>query len=148
MSELSTTTILALHALHFMMSRGQPVSAREIARSGAFPLEQVRRVLAELQKQELIRSRPGRGYLLARAPGEIPLSDVIQAIGERRPPTAPCGGDMEACDSRASCLLAPLCRKAEQAFHETLRSFTLAELRGAPLDLPNCLAPGTRAEGS
>ncbi len=148
MSELSTATILALHALHAMMRRGRPVSVREISRTGGFPTERVRRVLAKLQQAEMIRSRPGRGYVLSRAPGEVSVRDVIAAMMEQRAPTAPCGGDMDACDSRASCVLAPLCRKTDQSFQETVRSFTLAELQGAPLDLPNCVAPGARTQAS
>jgi len=144
MRELSADTVLALHALQSMMLKGRPVSARAIARSSGSETDRIRALLARLQREDLIRSRPGRGFLLARSPGEITLLQVIQALGESRAPTAPCGGDFEACDSRASCLLAPLCRNAEQGFQETLRRFTIAELRRAPLDLPNCVAPGAR----
>jgi Rrf2 family protein len=139
MKELSAATVLALHALQAMMLKRTPVSIPEIARSSGSDVERIRPLLARLQREGLIHSRPGRGFVLARSPGEITLQQIIQAIGELRPPSAPCGGDFEACAGRASCILVPLCRKAEQDFQETLRSFTLSELRGVPLDLPNCV---------
>jgi Rrf2 family iron-sulfur cluster assembly transcriptional regulator len=142
MRELSAATVLALHALQAMMLKGTPVSIPELARSSGSAAAQIRPLLAKLQREGLIQSRPGHGFLLARSPGDITLHEIIQAIGESRPPAAPCGGDFDACDSRASCILVPLCRKAEEGFRETLRTFTLAELRGAPLDLPNCVTPG------
>ncbi|MBI3854905.1 MAG: hypothetical protein HY293_04360, partial [Planctomycetes bacterium] len=56
--------------------------------------------------------------------------------------------DYDACDSRASCILAPICRSAEKGYQEALRSFTLAELANIPLDLPNCLDPAVQAGAS
>jgi Rrf2 family protein len=140
MSELSAATVLALHALQSMMLKGRPVSVRQIARSSRTAPERIRPLLARLQREGLVLSHPGRGFVLARAPGEISLQAVIRAMDETRPPNAPCGGDVDACDSRASCILAPLCRAAARGFQETLRTFTVAELRQAPLDLPNCVA--------
>jgi Rrf2 family protein len=144
MRELSAATVLALHALQAMMLKGAPVSIRSIARSSGSDAGRIRSLLARLEREGLVRSHPGRGFVLARSPGEISLLEVVRALGDVRPPSAPCGGDMEACDSRASCILAPLCRNAERSFQETLREFTIAELRRAPLDLPNCVVPATR----
>jgi Rrf2 family protein len=148
MSELSTSTILALHALQSMMLKGAAVSAGEISRSSGFPTAQIRSILAKLQSEGMIHSRIGRGYVLTRSPGEITLSQVMEAMDEPQTPTAPCGGDFEACAARASCVLVPLCRGAAQRFQETARSFTLAELRRVPLDLPLCVVPGSRAGAS
>jgi Rrf2 family protein len=145
MRELSEATVLALHALQAMMLKGTPLSIPEMARSSGFDGARIRPLLARLQREDLVHSRPGRGFVLTRSPGEITLHEIIQAIGESKPPGAPCGGDFDACASRASCILVPLCRKAEQGFQETLRTFTLAELRGLPLDLPNCVAPVSRS---
>ncbi len=141
MRELSEATVLALHALQAMMLKRTALSIPELVRSSGFAGDRIRPLLARLQREGLIRGRPGRGFVLARSPGEITLHEIIQAIGESRPPAAPCGGDFDACESRASCILVSLCRKAEQGFQETLRTFTLAELRDGPLDLPNCVAP-------
>jgi len=141
MKELSISTVLALHALHMMARKAKPVSANEIRRASGFAMAQVKRVLKKLKNAVLVKSRSGQGYVLARAPGEISLEEVVQAQGEAQAPKAPCGGDFEACASRATCILAPLCRTAESSFQETLRSFTLADLEDLPTSLPNCVDP-------
>ncbi len=148
MKELSATVILALHALHAMMLKRNPVSIHGIGTSSGFAIKRVRQVIQKLRNSELVESRPGRGFVLSKAPGEISIQDVIRAIEEPMPPKAPCGGDFDSCASRASCILAPLCRNAGQSYQETLRSFTLAELMSAPLSIPNCLDPKIRHEAS
>lgn len=148
MRELTAATVLALHALHLMLKKNKPVTLKEIRRSSGFGIARVRPVIGKLRHAGLIRRRSGHGYMLSKAPGEISIRDVVQAVDEAKPPTSPCGGDYDACDSRASCIFAPLCRHAEQGFQETLRSFTLAELVNVPLDLPNCLDPKVRVEAS
>jgi Rrf2 family protein len=124
-----------------MAQKSKPVSVNEIRRSGGFAIAEVRRVLRRLSGAGLVESRPSCGYVLARAPGEITLLDAVHAIEKTQAPTAPCGGDFDACDSRASCILAPICRSADLGVQEALRSFTIAQLKDLPVDLPNCLDP-------
>jgi len=148
MKELSASTILALHALHLMLRKRKPVTLREIHGSSRFDSDLIRAIVGKLRKSGLIRGRSGHGYVLAKAPGEIALQDVIQAVEKPAPPTAPCGGNFEACATRASCFLAPLCQRAEEGFQGALRSFTLAELADIPVDLPNCVDPGLKSAAS
>jgi Rrf2 family protein len=145
MRGLTADMMLALHALHLMLRKRKPVTIAEIRKSSGFDFRPVRSVMAKLRLYELIRSRSGHGFVLAKAPGEITIQNVMQAIDQPQPPTSPCSGDFEACASRASCLLAPLCRSVDQGLQETLRSFTLAELMDVPLGLPNCLDPKSKA---
>lgn len=145
MRALTEATILALHSLHVMMLKNGAVSASEVSRSSGFPLHRIQQVAGKLRDAGLIRSSPGRGFVLARAPGEITIQDIVRAVDEPQPPTAPCGGDYDACASRASCILAPLCRSAEDSQQKVLRSFTLAELLGIRPDLPNCMDPKLEA---
>ena len=145
---MSPTAILALHALHLMMRRKDAVSRREIQRSSGFAGKAVHALMPRLREAGFIRTIPGRGFALAKAPGEIPLEDLLRAVVEPCVPEAPCGGDFDACDTRAACVLAPLCRQAEEEFRKTLRSFTLAELADRPPEIPNCLDPKLRAEAS
>jgi Rrf2 family protein len=148
MRELTSSAIVALHALHLMMQRNMAVTLEEIQESSGFPRELIRGVMPGLLRGNLIRRSSGRGYVLSRAPGEISLQQILEAVEEPRAPTAPCNGDFEKCDSRASCLLAPLCRSADREFVQTLRSFTLSELRDQPPGVPNCLDPRFRAEAT
>lgn len=148
MSALSPTAVLALHALHLMMRRKGPVTRCEIRKSSGFPGKSVTALMPRLREAGLIRTRAGRGYVLAKSPGEIPVGDILRAVEAPCAPAAPCGGDFASCDSRAACVLAPLCRQAEEQFRHTLRSFTLAELRNQPPGIPNCLDPKIRAQAS
>jgi Rrf2 family protein len=148
MRPLTSDTVLAIYGLHLMMRRDKPVSLGEIQRSGGFERNRIFSVLGKLRRSGLIRSQPGRGFLLAKAAGEITLENILQAVDPPSSPTAPCGGNFDACDVRGSCILAPLCRKAEQGFQETIRSFTLAELSDKAPELPLCMDPKLRAEAS
>jgi Rrf2 family protein len=148
MKELTATSVVALHAMQLMMRRNGAVTIKEIHQSSGFPLGLIRSILSKLQGGGLLRQGTRRGFSLARAPGEIALLDVVRLVDPPRAPAAPCGGDFDACASRGACLLAPLCRQAEQGFQETLRAFTLAELMNQPAGLPNCLDPKFRAEAS
>lgn len=145
MRTLTEATILALHALHLMMLKKEPVRAFEVSRTSGFPLPRIRQVARKLRKAGLIAGASGRGFTLAKGAGEISIRDIVSAVDEPEAPTAPCGGNYDACVNRASCILAPLCRSAEESHQETLRSFTLAELLGNPPDLPNCADPKLRA---
>ena len=148
MKELSRESVLALVGLHLMLRTKKPIPVKTISRSGSFALNQVRRVLHKLRKGGLIRSQSGRGFVLAKAPGEISVLDVVRTVDAAKPPTAPCGGDYDACATRATCVLAPLCQKSEEAFLDALRAFTLADLADLSVDLPNCLDPHLRTLAS
>jgi len=148
MKELSRNTVLALAALHLMVRSAKPQSVAEIGKTAHADPKQVRKVLRKLLAGGLIRGRPGQGYRLDKAPGSIRALDVVRIVDSAKAPKAPCGGDYDACDSRATCILAPLCRSAEEAFLESLRNFTLADLADARVDLPNCMDPGLRTLAS
>lgn len=148
MKELTAEAVLALHALHLMMIKTKAVSIKELQQSSGFAVDRIRPVLDKLFRADLIRNYAGGRYVLAKAPGEITVKQVVDSVSALKRPGAPCGGDFEACETRASCILAPLCRHADQGFQEALRSFTVAELMGLPPDLPNCLAPDLKTKSS
>ena len=63
--------------------RGQgPVSLAEIAESEALPLGYLEHLVAGLRKAGLVRSTRGAhgGYELGRAPGEITMAEVVNAL--------------------------------------------------------------------
>jgi len=142
--ELSGKTVLAMYGMHLMLRENRPVPLRELVHSGGFSPKQVRSIVRKLQAAGMVRSSSRKGFVLAKAPGEINVLDVVRVVDSPKPPSAPCGGDYDACDSRASCILAPLCRDAEKAYMESLRNFTLEDLADVPVDLPNCLDPKVR----
>lgn len=148
MNALDKDTVLALHALQLMTKMNRPVRSEEIVHTSGFDDVSVARVLRKLKRAELLEFRPRMGFALAKAPGEISVRDIMDAVEKPKAPEAPCGGDYNSCDPRASCILAPLCRRANEAFQKTLREFTLSELVDAPLDLPSCVDPKKAAKAS
>ena len=61
---------------------GEPVKADQIAEAQSIPLNFLENILSELRRAGIVESRRGAagGYLLARAPEEISLADVIRAV--------------------------------------------------------------------
>jgi Rrf2 family transcriptional regulator, cysteine metabolism repressor len=62
--------------------RGVPVSLSDIADADGLPLAYLEHLVARLRKAELVESRRGArgGYLLARAPEEITMAEVVEAL--------------------------------------------------------------------
>lgn len=141
MRALSETAVRGLGVLHVLMRVGRPMLPAELARASKAPRESLTRLLPKLLSAGLVSIPGRRGYVLAKAPGEIRLHDVLEALEKPEAPEAPCGGNFDTCPSRAACVLAVLCRRAEENFREFLREFTLEDLRDLRPDLPNCMDP-------
>jgi Rrf2 family transcriptional regulator, cysteine metabolism repressor len=60
----------------------EPVPLAEIAERDGLPLAYLEHLVARLRKAGLIDSRRGSrgGYMLARAPGEITMAEVVEAL--------------------------------------------------------------------
>src|SRR5712692_7582830 len=84
MLRLSKKADYALMAMKHLALRGDRASssAREIAEQYDIPIELMAKVLQRLVRCSLLASHQGikGGYQLARAPGQISIADVIQAI--------------------------------------------------------------------
>jgi Rrf2 family protein len=61
---------------------GSVVKAERIAEAQDIPLNFLENILAQLRQARIVESRrgPEGGYVLARAPGDITIADVIRAI--------------------------------------------------------------------
>jgi Rrf2 family iron-sulfur cluster assembly transcriptional regulator len=62
--------------------QGEPVRIRQIAERQAIPARYLEQIFQRLRRAGLVTSKrgPGGGYLLARAPGEISLREVVEAV--------------------------------------------------------------------
>jgi Rrf2 family protein len=60
----------------------EPTTAERLGDRQRIPMESLRNVLADLQRERLVSSRhaPGGGYWLTRAPQDITVADVIRAV--------------------------------------------------------------------
>src|SRR3546814_5164963 len=63
---------------------GRPVALADIAERQAISLSYLEQLFAKLRRGGLVRSvrGPGGGYLLAHAPGETRISDIILAVDQ------------------------------------------------------------------
>jgi Rrf2 family protein len=108
---------------------GEPRKAREIAASMDIPLGFLKKVLAELVSQGLLRSTAGPkgGYCLIQSPEAITLLDIIEPTEQLLSP-ARCilrGGP---CDWSDSCPIHDTWCLAQKAFADSLHAANLDQL--------------------
>lgn len=125
---LSLHTDYALRVLLYLGAhRGGRATMTEIARCYGISHEHLRKVIHQLGKLGYIETYRGKGggFELKVDPGQINIGEVIAATEPRQA--------VIDCHSQP-CLLAPSCSlqavlgRAEQAFYETLRAYTLRDL--------------------
>ena len=101
---------LALHG-----DEGGPTSVRDIAERTALPQPYLEQILLALKGAGLVRSKRGvgGGYVLARPPAEIRLSEIVSAVDG--PITLGDFGEPHqdgACDHEGQCVLLGIWNKA------------------------------------
>jgi Rrf2 family protein len=117
---------LALHG-----DGGAPTSVREIADRTGLPQPYLEQILLALKGAGLVRSKRGvgGGYVLAREPDRILLSEIVSAVdgpivaGDFAEPHT--GG---ACDHEGQCVLLAIWASAGAHMRRYLDSFTLADI--------------------
>jgi Rrf2 family protein len=117
---------LALHA-----DETAPTSVRDIAERTGLPQPYLEQILLALKGAGLVRSKRGvgGGYILARSPAEIRLSDVVSAVDG---PIAL--GDFGephqdgACDHEGQCVLLAIWHVVGEQIQRHLDGFTLADV--------------------
>jgi Rrf2 family protein len=111
---------------------GRYVKIREVAQAMALPASYTPQVLRLLAEAGLAEARAGRvgGYRLTRPPGEIALMEVVEA--------AEGGFELERCILRGgpchweqACAVHGAWSAAVEAFRDSLRQTTLADLAAA-----------------
>jgi len=117
-----------------------PIPLAEIAAADGLPLAYLEHLVARLRKAELVESRRGSrgGYMLARAPGEISMAEVVEALEGSIAPIecisqAPDGSIVCSRESGPdhACPTKLLWTRVRFSIVQTLRETTLAELLGA-----------------
>ena len=121
----------ALLSLALHRSEGGPTSVRDIAERTALPQPYLEQILLALKGAGLVRSKRGvgGGYVLAREPEEIVLSDIVSAVDG--PITV---GDFGAphqdgsCDHEGQCVLLEIWNQAGAHMREHLDGYSLASI--------------------
>ncbi|MGI9079262.1 MAG: RrF2 family transcriptional regulator [Acidimicrobiales bacterium] len=117
---------LALHA-----GNGTPTSVRDIAERTGLPQPYLEQILLALKGAGLVRSKRGvgGGYVLARPPAEITLSQIVSAVDG--PIVAGDFGEPHqngACDHEGQCVLLSVWADVGEHMRHHLDSFTLADM--------------------
>jgi Rrf2 family protein len=140
----SRTVEYALRAAVFLASRhGGPATTEEVARRTQVPAPYLAKILQGLTRAGLVRSQRGvgGGVALAKAPGEMTILEVVNAVDPiRRIKTCPL--KLASHGTR----LCPLHRRLDNALsmvEEAFGSTTLAEVLAEPsASVPLCDVPG------
>jgi Rrf2 family protein len=117
---------LALHA-----DESGPTSVRDIAERTGLPQPYLEQILLALKGAGLVRSKRGvgGGYVLARSPDQIQLSEVISAVDG--PITLGDFGQPHqdgACDHEGQCVLLAIWDVAGESMRRHLAGYTLASV--------------------
>ena len=133
-----------------------PLSARSIAEAYRLPHPLLMQILKELTRAGIVKSHRGvkGGYSLCRAPREVTLLEVVEAIegpvrlmvcslhGEVRPPR----GRTVPCPSYPLCPIKQPVRRLDRRLRQLLAEFNLEELLGGAAPLPG-LMPEAKGGG-
>src|SRR5690606_3665480 len=117
---------LALHG-----DESGPTSVRDIAERTALPQPYLEQILLALKGAGLVRSKRGvgGGYVLARTPAEIRLSEILSAVDG--PITLGDFGEPHqngACDHEGQCVLLAIWKQSAEVMRHHLDGFTLASI--------------------
>jgi Rrf2 family protein len=120
-------------ALHLARRAGEgPITGRVIASGERLPADYVEQILLRLRRAGLVNSTRGArgGYMLARAPEEISVREVISAseLGtfDLHCVTHPVGE--ERCAESQSCSIRPVWMLLQQKIDDVLQSVHLGDL--------------------
>lgn len=142
MSHISTGVEYALHCLLFLSSRtvgAEEASVRDLADLQGIPADYAAKLFTKLSKAGLVRATEGirGGFALARAPGEISVLDVVDAVDggkalfdcrEVRQRCAVLEGNQPDWSGVPPCSIHQVMMSAEQRMREELGRHTLASL--------------------
>lgn len=121
----------ALLSLALRTDEGGPTSVRDIAERTGLPQPYLEQILLALKGAGLVRSKRGvgGGYVLARAPEEIRLSEILSAVDG--PITLGDFGEPHqngACDHEGQCVLLAIWKQSAEVMRRHLDGFTLASI--------------------
>jgi Rrf2 family protein len=121
----------ALLSLALHIDEGGPTSVRDIAERTGLPQPYLEQILLALKGAGLVRSKRGvgGGYVLARPPAEIRLSEIVSAVDG--PISVGDFGEPHqdgACDHEGQCVLLAIWNTVSEHMRQHLEGFTLADI--------------------
>lgn len=126
----------ALHCCVVLSVAGEPVPAATLAELHDVSTTYLAKQLQALSRAGIVRSTQGHsgGYLLTRAPDQITVLDIVEAVDGASPAftcteirqRGPLAAPPEAC--RAKCVITRTMLAADHAWRQSLRAVTVADL--------------------
>ena len=106
-----------------------PLQLKIIAKDQDISLKYLEQIMTVLKSGDFIRSirGPRGGYMLAKAPNQIKLSDVFDCL-EGTVSTVECVEDKDYCARSFDCIARQLWVQVQQAVRNVLQSVTLQDL--------------------
>jgi Rrf2 family cysteine metabolism transcriptional repressor len=119
-----------------------PIELKEIARSQEISIKYLEQVIIPLRTAGMVKSARGSkgGYSLAKAPSDICLFDVVEAL-EGPLYLVDCVKDSEQCRRSSSCVTRDIWSEVSQALHGVLKSITLEEMVRRKIEKENGDSP-------
>ena len=112
-------------------SQGNPVALADIAERQEISLSYLEQLFGKLRKGGLVKSvrGPGGGYLLARAPQQTRISDIILAVDEPIQTTRCTPGSPAGChNNKGRCLTHDLWEELGNQIYLYLSSVTVSDI--------------------
>ncbi|NPA31010.1 MAG: Rrf2 family transcriptional regulator [Chloroflexi bacterium] len=108
---------------------GTRVSAQQLSEEMLIPLSLLYSLLKDLNRAKLVRTYPGPkgGLELARAPEDITLRDVVEAM-DRLPQVSECVGEPEVCPFAPACPVRRRWARLHRLVLQELENTTFADL--------------------
>jgi len=129
--KLSTRTRYAVRAIIELAQNdiNRPLQLKIIAERQDISVKYLEQLMASLRTAGFVRSVRGSkgGYVLAKAPDKIRLSEVVHQL-EGPVTTVACVEDHDCCTRSADCAARYLWVQVEQAIDKVLQSITLQDL--------------------
>lgn len=131
---VNQTAQYALRAVMHLATdpNAEPARCRDIAASTGIPAAYLSKILRRLVRHGLVRAARGHhgGFLLARPPERIRLSDVLEAVGGSLERDL-CIFGVGRCDAAQPCPLHDSWSRLNDAFHSWSKRTTLRAMAGA-----------------
>jgi Rrf2 family protein len=107
----------------------EPVLLRDIARRQEVSEKYLEHSVSALRKAGLVRSIRGArgGYVLAKSPSEIRLSEIMEVLEGSMAPVD-CVGDPKVCHRANLCITREIWAKMKEAIDNILESITLQDM--------------------
>ena len=123
----------AIRALTCMAAHGDrenPVSAADVAAAENIPPFYLAKVLQDLARADLLNSVRGRGggFLLKRAPEDIKVLDILEAVEDIRRLTTECVLGLDQCNDDVPCPLHDTWKRFRENLLGDLEKLTLQDL--------------------